>query len=237
MAPAQTNTADRPRRRRQQQRAIDTREKIIAVALGEFAKHGFEGVSTRTVATLAGIQHPLLNYHFKNKEGLWRAVMTATGGRFMEQFSARLAQLRNLDDVTKLRMVQEEFIRFSGRNPHFHLLMSQEAQRTSKQLSWLVREMVKPYFNELAPLIRSAQRAGCYVDGDPHHLQYLFIGAATRIFTLAGEVNLITGRSPFSARMIDDHVTACLSLFFRKPAAPSAAPIRAARRSKRRGTP
>jgi AcrR family transcriptional regulator len=224
MAPPRTTA----RRRRPQQRAVDTREKITAAALAEFAKHGFEGVSTRAVAALAGVDHPLLNYHFKNKEGLWRAVMAATGGRFMEQFNARLAELRDLDDVAKLRQVQEEFIRFAARNPHFHLLMSQEAQRTSKQLSWLVRAMVKPYFDELVPLIRAAQRAGAYVDGDPHHLQYLFIGAATRIFTLAGEVNLITGRSPFSPKAIDEHVATCLALFFRTPGGT---------RPKRRGPP
>jgi AcrR family transcriptional regulator len=203
------------RRRRQQQRAVTTRENIIAAALIEFATHGFQGVSTRTVAARAGVQHPLVNYHFRDKEGLWRAVLTATGGRFMTQFNARLAELRGVDEVAKLRIVQEEFIRFAAGNLHFHLLMSQEAQRTGRQLGWLVSEMVKPYFDAIVPLIRSAQRAGAYIDGDPFHLQYLFIGAATRIFTLAGEVKLITGRSPFSPRMVEDHVAICLALFFR----------------------
>jgi TetR/AcrR family transcriptional regulator len=216
-APAARRANDPARRRRQQQRAVATRENILAVALVEFATHGFRGVSTRTVAARAGVQHPLVNYHFKDKEGLWRAVIKSTGGRFIQRFQARLAELSGIDDVARLRLVQEEFIRFSARNLHFHLLMSQEAQRTSKQLSWLVRELVKPYFDELVPLIRSAQRAGRYVEGDPHHLQYLFIGAATRIFTLAGEVKLITGQSPFSPKLIEDHVATCLALFFRDP--------------------
>jgi TetR/AcrR family transcriptional regulator len=226
------------RKRRPQQRAQDTRERILAAALVEFARHGFEGVSTRTVASRAGVQHPLLNYHFKNKEGLWRAVLAATGGGFVQRFSLRLAGLRGVDDVTKLRLVQEEFIRFSAENPHFHMLMSQEAQRASRQLNWLVREIVKPYFDELVPLIRAAQRAGRYVEGDPHHLQYLFIGAATRIFTLTGEVKLITGRSPGSTRMLDEHVATCLALFFREPAAAARPARRAANsnRSSRKGT-
>jgi AcrR family transcriptional regulator len=218
------------RRRRQQQRAVTTRENIIAAALTEFATHGFQGVSTRTVAARAGVQHPLVNYHFKDKEGLWRAVLAATGGRFMKHFSARLAELRGVDEVARLRIVQEEFIRFAAGNLHFHLLMSQEAQRTGRQLGWLVSEMVKPYFDEIVPLIRSAQRAGAYIDGDPFHLQYLFIGAATRIFTLAGEVKLITGRSPFSPRMVEDHVAICLALFFRDVGGASQATSRAAGR-------
>jgi AcrR family transcriptional regulator len=201
--------------RRPQARARETGEKILAAALKEFAKHGFAGASTRAVAAAAGVQHPLVNYHFKSKEGLWHAVLGATAGQFMDQFRARLAGLRGVDDVTKLRLVQEDFIRFSAANPHFHLLMSQAGQHPGKQLNALVNEFVRPYFTEIVALIRSAQHARCYVEGDPEHLQYLYIGAATRIFTLAAEVKLITGASPFSAAMLDRHVAACLDLFFR----------------------
>jgi hypothetical protein len=79
----------------------------------------------------------------------------------------------------------------------------------------MVNEFVRPYFAAVSALIRSAQRAGAYVEGEPEHLQYLFIGATTRIFTLSAEVKLITGASPFSAAMLDRHVAACLNLFFR----------------------
>lgn len=203
--------------RRRQHRAVDTRQRILAAALVEFANHGFAGASTRVVAAAAGVQHPLVSYHFKNKEGLWRAVLAATAGHFVDQFKARLAGLRGVDDVTKLRLVQEDFIRFSAQNPHFHLLMSQESSRSSKQLNAMVKDFIRPYFAEVTALIRSAQQAGCYVPGDPYHLQYLFIGAVTRIFSLAAEVKLITSASPFSAPMIEQHVTACLDLFFRTP--------------------
>jgi TetR/AcrR family transcriptional regulator len=201
--------------RRRQERALDTRQRILTAALAEFATHGFAGASTRAVAAAAGVQHPLLSYHFKSKEGLWRAVLAATAGHFVDQFKARLAGLRGVDDVTKLRLVQEDFVRFSAQNPHFHLLMSQEARRASKQLNAMVKDFIRPYFVEVTTLIRSAQQAGCYVDGDPYHLQYLFIGATTRIFSLAAEVRLITGASPFSAPMLERHVAACLDLFFR----------------------
>jgi AcrR family transcriptional regulator len=210
---AQRSAPATDRTRRQQRRAVDTRERIIAAALAEFARHGFRGTSTRTVAKLAGVQHPLVNYHFRDKEGLWRAVMAATGGAFMQRFERRLAGLRGVDDVTKLRLVQEDFVRFAAEHPHFHLLMS--ARHSNKHLKFIVTEMVRPYFTQITALIRTAQRAGKYVEGDPHHLQYLFIGAATRIFTLADEVKLMTGRSPVSAKAVDAQVAACLGLFFK----------------------
>jgi TetR/AcrR family transcriptional regulator len=207
--------------RQRQQRALDTRERILAAALVEFAEHGFAGASTRAVAAAAGVQHPLVNYHFKSKQGLWQAVLAATAGQFMAQFGDRIAGLRGVDDVTKLRLVQEDFVRFSAAHPYFHQLMSQESRQPSKQLSAMVKEFVRPYFAEITALIRSAQRAGYYVEGDPYHLQYLFIGAATRIFSLAAEVKLIAGASPFAPQMLEQHVEACLGLFFRSPSAAS----------------
>ncbi len=198
-------------------RSGETRAKLLAAALIEFSLHGFDSVATRTVALRAGVRHPLVHYHFKSKEGLWRAVLAETGGRFLERFNARLEGLRGAPDVVKLRLAQEEFLRFSAANPHFHLLMPWAAGRPGPRLEWLVDEFIQPYFAAVSALIVSAQNSGHYVPGDPRHLQYLFIGAATRIFNVAAEAEAVTGRSPFAADMIEDHVSLCLGLFFREP--------------------
>jgi len=75
------------------QRSIDTRDRILDAAAAEFADHGFEGASTRNVAVNAGVQHPLLTYHFESKEGLWRAALTSLNERFVQMYRARLEGL------------------------------------------------------------------------------------------------------------------------------------------------
>jgi TetR/AcrR family transcriptional regulator len=212
--------------RRRQQRSLDTRERILEAAFEEFAERGFEGASTRTVAAKAGVQHPLVTYHFKNKEGLWRAVVATTSFNFGQHFQDHLAGISEKDEVARLRLLQEQFIRFAAANPNFHWLMSHEGKRESDRLTWLVEDRVRVYFNVVAKLIRAAQKQGRYVEGDPYHLQYLFIGAVTRIFMLTAEVQQVTGRSPFSKKFVDEHVRACCALFFREPAGK----VRSARR-------
>ena len=81
--------------RRRQQRSLDTRERILEAAFEEFADRGFEGSSTRSVAAKAGVQHPLVTYHFKNKEGLWRAVITTASFNFSKYFQDHLAEFRS----------------------------------------------------------------------------------------------------------------------------------------------
>jgi TetR/AcrR family transcriptional regulator len=89
----------------------------------------------------------------------------------------------------------------------------------------LIEEYLRQTFDARAKLIRGAQKAGRYVDGDPYHLEYIFIGAVTRIYMLGSEVEKIMGRSPFDPDFVDEHVRVCLGLFFRDPPA-AAAPAR-----------
>jgi TetR/AcrR family transcriptional regulator len=205
------------RLRREQQRATDTRERILEAAAEEFAEHGYTGASTRRVATLANVQHPALAYHFESKEGLWRAVMTMLNERFVGMYRERLQGLRGVDSATTLRLVMEEFIRFSAQNPKFHRLMAHEAGQGGERMNWLVDHYVKEFFKLLTALIRSAQQEGRFIEGDPYHVAYLFIGAVTRTFMLAAEVKRISGRSPLTAAYIEEHISLCLRLFFREP--------------------
>jgi AcrR family transcriptional regulator len=203
--------------RRRQQRSTDTQQKILDAAAEEFALHGFIGTSTRVVAARAGVQHPALTYHFGNKDGLWRALMRGLNDSVLTTMEARLHALRGVDKITTLRLIMEDFIHFGAANRKFHRLMDHEAGNGGERMNWLVDEFVKKFFNLLVPLIEAAQRDGGFVAGDAHHLVYLFIGAATRLFMLAPEVKRISGRSPMTPGYIKQHTELCLALFFREP--------------------
>lgn len=56
-------------------RGEETRARIIRTALILFGERGFDGVSTRDIATEAGVPAPSLQYYFENKEGLYTACM------------------------------------------------------------------------------------------------------------------------------------------------------------------
>jgi len=64
----------RPRKRAEQQRSLETRGAILDAAIAEFAERGFEGASIRAIADRLGLQHPLITYHYRSKDILWRAA-------------------------------------------------------------------------------------------------------------------------------------------------------------------
>ena len=54
-------------------RGEETRARIVTAALKMFGERGFDGASTRDIATSAGVNAPALQYYFDNKEGVYLA--------------------------------------------------------------------------------------------------------------------------------------------------------------------
>lgn len=198
-----------------QQRSADTKRRILDAAAAEFGDHGFSGASTRAIAEKAAVQHALVRYHFGDKESLWRTVIREYVTEHKAWHDAQMRELSEEDPVTKLRKLQKEFIHFSAAAVPYHRIMAHVAERSNPQLTWMIDEYLREVYDQRAELIRAAQAAGKYVAGDPYHLQYLFLGAVTRIFLLAAEVEQIAGRNPLSAEFLAEHEQVCLSLFFR----------------------
>jgi AcrR family transcriptional regulator len=58
----------------------------------EFAAHGFEGASTRAIATAAGTHQPQINYHFDSKDELWKAAVDHLFDRLDQAVSEQLGE-------------------------------------------------------------------------------------------------------------------------------------------------
>ncbi len=209
----QMNSATVTKVRREQQRAVATKASILLAALKEFANLGFEGASTRGIAERADVNHASITHHFGSKELLWKETAAYVFGLYSERLQQRRDGLTGVDEPVLVKLLLKEFILFSAHYPDFHRFMLQANQGNSERLGWLVNEFLLPRNNAEILICDQAQAAGLFPPGDSLHLRYLFIGAATSIFTLAGEYQQISGEDPFSDEMIDRHVDLVVDLF------------------------
>jgi AcrR family transcriptional regulator len=196
-----------------QGRSEATRDKLLAAATAGFAREGYDGYSSRMISSDSEIHHALIAYHFGGKLGLWKACLM----RIIEDLRAHLAvrQAEAADDVGRLRIMVEEFIRFNARNPAFQALMIDAIGRSDGRFEWVMTTLGGTARETWTRLIASAQASGHFVEGDPAMLLDVFQGAAIRVYVMAGEAEFNGGRSPFDPEFIDEHVQTCLRLFFR----------------------
>src|SRR5467141_4275253 len=93
----------RPRKRAEQQRALETRGAILDAAIAEFAARGFEGASIRAIADRLGLQHPLITYHYRSKDILWRAAAEHAFTRIREEWDLSVPEQAPVSALERLR--------------------------------------------------------------------------------------------------------------------------------------
>lgn len=60
-------------------------DQILAVAVAEFAAHGYGGASVATIAARAGISKPLIYQYFDSKDGLYLACLHRIAGGLLDR--------------------------------------------------------------------------------------------------------------------------------------------------------
>ncbi|MGP8304737.1 TetR/AcrR family transcriptional regulator [Vibrio sp. YIC-376] len=77
-----------------------TKEKILDVAEGLFAEHGFNDTSLRTITGKANVNLASVNYHFGDKKTLVRAVLDRYLEALMPSIKTSLMELNTRDTYT-----------------------------------------------------------------------------------------------------------------------------------------
>ena len=160
---------DKPARK-QQQRSIVTQQKLLDAAIEAFSENGFKGTSTRDIAERAGVHHPLITYHFKNKDLLWRAAADQIFRDFRRSLAAALEDHR--DECPKERMASlvRAYVHYAKSQPALHKVMVQEASYPNPRLDWLIETHLKPFFDTTFEMLEQLQALGVAAPGNPRLL-------------------------------------------------------------------
>src|SRR5580700_2562880 len=134
----------RPRKRAEQQRSIETRASILNAAIAEFAERGFEGASIRAIADRLGLQHPLITYHYRSKDILWRAAAEHAFAQIRAGWEASVPETSALPPLPRLREEYATLFRYTVAFPEFHRFMRQEAFTNNPRLKWVAETVLAP---------------------------------------------------------------------------------------------
>ena len=220
MTPAKKPGAPTPGKkpRKQQERAIASRDALLAAALDEFAGVGFEGASTRRIAERAEVSLALIRHHFGSKQDLWKATATEVWGAFVERLARRREGLEGVGDRTVLRLLLREYILYFAEKPQFARFLVQSNHGPPELLEWVTTEYLAPAGEWYPVLLRQGQEGGFFPRGDLLLLRFIFLGAATALFSFGPTIEALAGSDMQDRAVVEKYVELVLHLFVGPPA-------------------
>lgn len=145
---------------------LPSAERILEAATELFATHGFDGVSTRQIASAVGLNIATVAYHTGSKEALYREVFRRLYRReeaLLESFIARVdegvihdrAALRDL-----LEHLVDALVTMTVEQPEVPRLWVRRWLDKRRANDDLEAEVSLPLFQMVRQLLERAQRAG-----------------------------------------------------------------------------
>ncbi|MBV1880180.1 MAG: TetR/AcrR family transcriptional regulator [Pseudomonadales bacterium] len=128
----------------------DARTRILNTALTEFARRGYDGVSTTEIAKEAGVTQPLIHYHFKSKEALWQATVEQVFTWLKDEFITPLTEMSTgsassaLDNKAAMTEAIRLYVEFSAAHPEFGQFILREGTQKTNRLEWMVDQWMRP---------------------------------------------------------------------------------------------
>jgi AcrR family transcriptional regulator len=101
-----------------------TRDRILAVALQEFARHGLSGARIDAIAAESGLNKGMIYYHFGSKEDLYVAALAESYRRFRQV--ERSFHIESLPPVPALRSLVGATFDFHAAHPEFIRMVMSE---------------------------------------------------------------------------------------------------------------
>lgn len=154
-----TTTATRGRRPKH---LPDGRAALLAAAIGAFSRYGYDGANLRSIASEAKVDPSLVRVHFGSKEQLWRACVDSLEASLVEPAE----RMRALSTQTgrpvaeRLREAIAEIASHAVCHPEHKAFITQHSGEIGERGDILNRQLVKPVFDCIEPLIVEGIRDG-----------------------------------------------------------------------------
>ena len=189
-----------------------TREMILEVALEEFAKHGFDGVSVRDLNRRLGVSHNLIHHHFGAKSKLWQAAVDRGYERSFATIPMPDAAPDERDDIPEaLARGLQNFVENCAAHPEVHRIFEHEAGLGGERLDYILERHWLPAIARAQPffdrLVRTSERRL-----ELRSLVLFLSSGMTSLFRLAPMARQFGGADPFSQDGIEQHARTVIEI-------------------------
>ena len=134
-----------------------TESRLLEAAGEIFAEYGYRAATIRQICEKAGANIAAVNYHFRDKDGLYRAVLRFVHEAYVKKYPPLLASNSGATAEQRLRSYVQGLLRrlFEEGRPSWHMkLMAREMIEPTRAFDMLVEEAARPLHEELTSIVR-----------------------------------------------------------------------------------
>ena len=134
---------------------------IVQVARKHFAMHGYLGASLKDIAAEADVASSLINYHFRDKEGLFHSCMSHFARDRVATIRRVLGEVRNRQEVhLRLQLFVEEMLASMMDDPYGFDIIQREVRAGNPAVIHLFQETLLVAFEGVVDFFKATQSMG-----------------------------------------------------------------------------
>ncbi len=158
-----------------------TKAKIIAGAMKLFARNGYDATTADEIASECGVNKAMLFYYYKNKAGVYAAVMgEALSAIHKEVIGAEKCCESPLADL-------ETFIKtytlYSEKHPYLPALLLRELSDSGAHLPESLFTEMRRLFSLLGSILAEGEKQGIFHNVKPMIVYFMIIGTINMFIT------------------------------------------------------
>jgi len=163
---------------------VDTRSRIVDVAVENFGTRGYEATSLDAVAAELEVSKQTILYHFRSKEGLLEATIASAGVELTEAIVKRIA---NTTGWPAIEEVVRAVFRIAIRKPAL-LGLLREVMRLGPPWATMASSELEPVVARARTFLQREMASGRMRDTDPN---LLMVSAYSTVMGVATEVEVL----------------------------------------------
>jgi len=158
-----------------------TKAKIIQNAILLFAKNGYDATTADEIAQACGVNKAMLFYYYKNKAGLYAAVMSHVLDAIHEEIITQ--DKCCVSPVADLEAFIKTYAAYCDKNPYVSSLVLRELSDSGAHLPEMMFASLRKLFGLLSEILREGEKQGLFHNIEPMIIHFMIVGTINLLVT------------------------------------------------------
>jgi len=154
---------------------------IVSSAIQLFSQKGYAAASMDELAKMCGLNKAMVFYYFKNKKGLYEAVMA----QVLEEIQSTVVKenKKYSKPIEELESFIRTYAKFACTHPYLPALLLKELSDSGAVVPELLFSSMRQLFALFSDILKRGEEKGCFSNAVPMILYFMVLGTLNLMVT------------------------------------------------------